>query len=141
MELHLKLELDLKHWFELDFRLCPGRTYHVENWLKFLYSLYNNIFKCCNLFSSKVATYTEEVLKKLKANLIGIAIILPSKMESCNNEVVEELKVLIKKFVRLESDQAITKNVNNSLSSRLVGITPGWNGFSINGVATLLKTT
>lgn len=88
-----------------------------------------------------MATYTEEVLKKLKANLIGIVIILPSKMESCNNEVVEELKVLIKKFVRLESDQAITKNVNNSLSSRLVGITSGWNGFLINGVATLLKTT
>ena len=51
---------------------------------------------------------------------------LQSKMVSYNKEVLEELKTLIKKFVWLESDQAITKNVNNPLSSRLTGWHYNW---------------
>ena len=49
-----------------------------------------------------MTTYTEE------DGLIGITINLQSKMESCSKEVLKSYE----KFVRLESDLAITKNAN-----------------------------
>lgn len=45
---------------------------------------------------------------------------LQTKMESCNREIVEELKAFNEKFVMLEFDLGITKNVNNLLPSQLV---------------------
>lgn len=43
-----------------------------------------------------------------------------------NKEVLEERRLIIKKFVRLESDQVITKNMNNSLLSWLTGKHYDW---------------
>ena len=69
--------------------------------------------------------YTKGPQKKLnKDNLIGIAINLQSKEEYCNKDALEEFKALNKRFVRLESGLAITRNVSsntiNVLLSRLV---------------------
>ena len=55
-----------------------------------------------------------------KADLIGTALSLQSKMESSNAKVFEELKLLNDKFDKLETDVAIARNANSLLSSRLV---------------------
>ena len=65
--------------------------------------------------------YSEIALRKLnKDDLIGIALSLQSKMESSNAEVLEELKLQIDKFDKLEADVVIARNANSLLSSRLV---------------------
>ena len=65
--------------------------------------------------------YSENALRKLnKDDLIGIALSLQSKMESSNAEVLEELKLQIDKFDKLEADVVIARNANSLLSSRLV---------------------
>ena len=40
-------------------------------------------------------------------------------MESCKKDIIEQLRALIEKLVRLESDLVITKNIKNLLSLRL----------------------
>ena len=62
----------------------------------------------------------EEPLKKLnKDSVIEIAMNLQLKMESCKKDIIEQLRALIEKLMRLESDLAITKNIKNVLSLRL----------------------
>ena len=68
-----------------------------------------------------MTTYSEDALRKLnKDDLIGVALSFRSKMESSSGKVLEELKLLIEKFDKLEADAAIARNVNSLLSSRLV---------------------
>ena len=70
---------------------------------------------------SKITTYSEEALRKLKKDdLIVTALNLQSKMESSNAKVLEKLKLLNDKFKKLETDVAITRNENSLLPSRLV---------------------
>ena len=40
-------------------------------------------------------------------------------MESCKKDIIEQLRALIEKLIRLESDLVITKNIKNLLSLRL----------------------
>ena len=44
---------------------------------------------------------------------------LQLKMESCKKDIIEQLRALIEKLMRLESDLVITKNIKNLLSLRL----------------------
>ena len=44
---------------------------------------------------------------------------LQLKMESCKKDIIEQLRALIEKLIRLESDLVITKNIKNLLSLRL----------------------
>ena len=62
-------------------------------------------------------------MKKLnKDNVIEIAMNLQLKMESCKKDIIEQLRALIEKLMRLESDLVITKNTKNLLSLRLAEI-------------------
>lgn len=47
---------------------------------------------------------------------------LQLKMESCKKDIIEQLRALIEKLMRLESDLVITKNTKNLLSLRLAEI-------------------
>ena len=74
-----------------------------------------------------MTTYSENALRKLnKDDLIDIALNLQSKMGSSNAKVLKELRLLNKKFDKLEADVAIARNANSLLSSRLVDTERQW---------------
>ena len=71
-----------------------------------------------------MATYTNESLDKLyKRELIPIVLSLRNKLDEANNsktELLDEIRKLNDKFDKLQSDECVTKNVDNLLLSRLV---------------------
>ena len=68
-----------------------------------------------------MSIYTEEALDKLnKKELITILLSLQSKMESTNNEILDQVRQLNHKFSQLESEKSIVKQANSLLSKRLV---------------------
>ena len=73
-----------------------------------------------------MATYTNESLDKLyNKDLIPIVLALQNKLDEANNsktELLDEIRKLIDKFDKLQSNMCVTKNVNNLLSSRFVDI-------------------
>ena len=67
--------------------------------------------------------YTKEALEKLnKKELITILLSLQSKVESANNEIIDQVRQLNEKFSQLESENSIVKQANLSLSKRLVNM-------------------
>ena len=44
---------------------------------------------------------------------------LQLKMESCKKDIIEQVRALLEKLMRLESDLVITQNIKNLLSLRL----------------------
>ena len=68
-----------------------------------------------------MSTYTKEALDKLnKKELITILLSLQSKVESANNEIIDQVRQLNQKFSQLESEYSIVKQANSLLSKRLV---------------------
>ena len=68
-----------------------------------------------------MSIYTEEALDKLnKKELITILLSLQSKVESANNEIIDQVRQLNQKFSQLESEYSIVKQANSFLSKRLV---------------------
>ena len=68
-----------------------------------------------------MSIYTEEALDKSnKKELITILLPLQSKVESANNEILEQVHQLNQKFSQLESENSIVKHANSLLSKRLV---------------------
>ena len=68
-----------------------------------------------------MSIYTEEALDKLnKKELITILLSLQSKVESANNEILDQVRQLNQKFSQLESENSILKQANSLLSKRLV---------------------
>ena len=68
-----------------------------------------------------MSIYTEEALDKLnKKELITILLSLQSKVESANNEILDQVRQLNQKFSQLESENSIVKQANSLLSKRLV---------------------
>ena len=68
-----------------------------------------------------MSIYTEEALNKLnKKELITILLSLQSKLESANNEILDQVGQLNQKFSQLESENSIVKQANSLLSKRLV---------------------
>ena len=68
-----------------------------------------------------MSIYTEEALDKLnKKELITILLSLQSKVESSNNENLDQVHQLNQKFSQLESENSIVKQANSLLSKRLV---------------------
>ena len=70
-----------------------------------------------------MSIYTEEALDKSnKKELITILLPLQSKVESANNEILEQVHQLNQKFSQLESENSIVKQANSLLSKRLVNM-------------------
>ena len=70
-----------------------------------------------------MSIYTEEALDKLnKKELITILLSLQSKVESVNNEILDQVRQLNKKFSQLESENSIVNQANSLLSKRLVNM-------------------
>ena len=70
-----------------------------------------------------MSIYTEEALDKLnKKELITILLSLQSKVESANNEILDQVRQLNQKFSQLESENSIVKQANSLLSKRLVNM-------------------
>ena len=68
-----------------------------------------------------MSIYTEEALDKLnKKELITILLSLQSKVESSNNEILDQVRQLNQKFNQLESEISIVNQANSLLSKRLV---------------------
>ena len=68
-----------------------------------------------------MSIYTEEALDKLnKKELITILLSLQSKVESANNETLDQVRRLNQKFNQLESENIIVKQANSLISIRLV---------------------
>ena len=67
-----------------------------------------------------MSIYTEEALDKLnKKELITILLSLQSKVESANNEILDQVRQLNQKFSQLESENSIVKQTNSLLSKRM----------------------
>ena len=67
-----------------------------------------------------MATYTGDSLDKLREqNLILTALSLQSKLEDKDNTVLEEVRKLNESISKLDTELAVTKNVNNLLLTRL----------------------
>ena len=63
-----------------------------------------------------MASYSQDALDRLsKGNLIDIILQLQTKLETGNNEVLEEVSMLNKNFAKLESELLVTKKVNSEL--------------------------
>ena len=70
-----------------------------------------------------MSIYTEEALDKLnKKELITILLSLQSKVESSNNEILDQVRQLNQKFNQLESENSIVNQANSLLSKRLVNM-------------------
>ena len=70
-----------------------------------------------------MSIYTEEALDKLnKKELITILLSLQSKVESSNNEILDQVRQLNQKFNQLESEISIVNQANSLLSKRLVNM-------------------
>ena len=68
-----------------------------------------------------MATYTNELLDKLyKKDLISIVLFLQHKLDKTSNsktESLDEIRKLNGKFDKLQSDNCISKNINDLFSS------------------------
>ena len=70
-----------------------------------------------------MATYTNESLEKTnKRDMINIVLSLQSKLDEANNRVVEEVRKLSDAFLKLQSELAVSKQVNSLLSNRLTNM-------------------
>ena len=70
-----------------------------------------------------MATYTNESLEKInKRDMINIVLSLQSKLNEANNRVVEEVRKLFDAFLKLQSELAVSQQVNSLLSNRLTNI-------------------
>ena len=68
-----------------------------------------------------MSIYTEEALDKLnKKELITICLSLQSKVESANNKILDQERLLNQKFSQLESENSIVKQANSLLWTRLI---------------------
>ena len=68
-----------------------------------------------------MSIYTEEALDKLnKKELITILLSLQSKVESANNEILDQVRQLNQKFSQLKAENNVVKQANSLLSKRLV---------------------
>ena len=68
-----------------------------------------------------MSIYTEETLDKLnKKELITILLSLQSKVESANNEILDQVRQLNQKFSQLEAKYSVVKQGNSLLSKRFV---------------------
>ena len=73
-----------------------------------------------------MATYSEEPLDKLlKKDIINIVLSLQTKMES-NTKILKEVRKLNDKFMNLESQLLVTKNVNSLLQQRVIDLERQW---------------
>ena len=67
-----------------------------------------------------MATYTNESLEKInKRDMINIALSLQSKLDEANKRVVEEIRKLSDAILELQSELAVSREVNSLLSNRL----------------------
>ena len=65
--------------------------------------------------------YTEKILKSLnKSELTDLFLKSREKTDNAINSLAEEIRELNKNFIRMESDIAIAKNVNNVLYKQVL---------------------
>ena len=70
-----------------------------------------------------MATYTNESLEKInKRDMINIVLSLQSKLDEANKHVVEEIRKLSDAVLKLQSELAVSRQVNSLLSNRLTSI-------------------
>ena len=70
-----------------------------------------------------MATYTNESLEKInKRDMINIVLSLQSKLDKANKHVVEEIRKLSDGILKLQSELAVSRQVNSLLSNRLTSI-------------------
>ena len=70
-----------------------------------------------------MASYTEDSLDKmLKKDLINIVLSLQSEKDSATTKILEEVRALNNKFINLESQLLVTKNVNTLLQERVIDL-------------------
>ena len=70
-----------------------------------------------------IATYTNESLEKLnQRGMSNIVLSLQSKLDEANNHVVEEVRKLSDAFLKLQSELAVSQQVNSLLSNRLTHV-------------------
>ena len=70
-----------------------------------------------------IATYTNESLEKLnQRGMNNIVLSLQSKLDEANNHVVEEVRKLSDAFLKLQSELAVSQQVNSLLSNRLTHV-------------------
>ena len=70
-----------------------------------------------------MATYTNESLEKIsKRDIINIVLSLQSKLDEANNRVVEEVRKLSDVLLKLQSELAVSQQVNSLLSNRLTNM-------------------
>ena len=70
-----------------------------------------------------MATYTNESLEKInKRDMIDIVLSLQSKLDKANKHVVEEIHKLSDGILKLQSELAVSRQVNSLLSNRLTSI-------------------
>ena len=70
-----------------------------------------------------MATYTNKSLEKInKRDMINIVLSLQSKLDEANNRVVEEVRKLSDAFLKLQSELAVSQQVNSLLSDRLTNM-------------------
>ena len=70
-----------------------------------------------------MATYTNESLEKIsKRDIINIVLSLQSKLDEANNRVVEEVRKLSDALLKLQSELAVSQQVNSLLSNRLTNM-------------------
>ena len=70
-----------------------------------------------------MATYTNESLEKIsKRDIINIVLPLQSKLDEANNRVVEEVRKLSDALLKLQSELAVSQQVNSLLSNRLTNM-------------------
>ena len=75
-----------------------------------------------------MSIYIEEALDKLnKKELITILLSLQRKVESANNEILDQVRQVNQKFSHLEAENTVVKQANWLLSKRLVDMErPCW---------------
>ena len=70
-----------------------------------------------------MATYANESLEKInKRDMINIVLSLQSKLDEANKHVVEEIRKLSDAVLKLQSELAVSRQVNSLLSNRLTSI-------------------
>ena len=70
-----------------------------------------------------MATYTNESLEKInKRDTINIVLSLQSKLDEANSCVIEEVCKLLDAFLKLQSELAVSQQVNSLLSNRLTNV-------------------
>ena len=70
-----------------------------------------------------MATYTNESSEKInKRDMINIVLSLQSKLDEANNRVFEEVRKLSYAFLKLQSELAVSHQVNSLLSNRLTNM-------------------